>query len=195
MNKAVSFVSETALLTTGDNMKRRKLITFSLFIAMTAILLCSCTFPPEYVSKSDTEEEILTLMELINNEDKEQLFDHFSDYIKENYEEKTKRQIDKLFSCIDGEIVSHDDPKSLGYSQETVNNGDITLYRSSPDVLNVITEGSQTLSFSFSYTVIDDEFPENVGITKITIFNKTEDSYYGDVIAEIGGEYKTKEQN
>lgn len=175
-------------------MKHRKLTIFSLFIVMTAILLCSCTFPPEYVSKSDTEKEILTLMELINSEDKEQLFDHFSDFIKENYETQTKRQIDKLFSAIDGKIVSHDKPKSLGYSNETVNCGDITLYHSSPDVLNVITEGGQTLSFQISYRVIDDEFPENVGITQIVIFNKTEDSYYGDVIAQVGGEYKTKEQ-
>lgn len=194
MNKAVSFVSETALLIKGDNMRHKKLIVLSFFVAFAAALLCSCTFPPEYVSKSDTEKEILTLMELINSEDKEQLFDHFSDYIKENYEENTKSQIDKLFSAIEGKIVSHDNPKSLGYSHETVNSGDITLYHSSPDVLNVITEGGQNLSFQFSYRVIDDEFPENVGITQIVIFNKTEDSYYGDVVAEVGGEYKIKEQ-
>ncbi len=144
-------------------------------IAVSVLLISACTFPPEYVSKSDTRRKIENIMELIKNEDKNLLIDSFSPELKKNCRTKLEMEIDNMYSLLGGKIVSYDKPENCGYEVETVNSGDITLYISSPDVKNVITDSGKYFRFSVTYTVIDDENPENIGVRQILIFGGEED--------------------
>lgn len=74
----------------------------------------------------------------------------------------------EMFSYIDGSFLSYN-IRNLGYCAETAEYGDIKLYISSPDVENIKTEGGQNLAMSVTYTIIDDENPENIGINQILI--------------------------
>lgn len=142
--------------------------------ALSISLISSCTFPPEYVSKSDTREKIEMIMKLIKCEDKNALIDCFSPKIKELRRFELENEIDDMYSILGGKIISHDKPENCGYEVETVNSGDISLHISSPDVENVITDSGNRFRFSITYIVIDDENPENIGIRQILIFDEEE---------------------
>ncbi len=167
-----------------------------LLVLAVTLLLSSCTFPPEHVSKWDNEAKIKEVMESIKNGKREELAAHFSEYLNTEHYDELIADIENMYSVLGSDVISFDSPSNCGYTQETVHSGDITLYISGPDVMNVMTADGNGFDLYFIYTVVNDEMPENVGINQILVRRKEEEKYYGEVVATVNGntEYGIKER-
>ena len=151
------------------------------------LLLSSCKFPPEYVSKAKIAEKIEEIMAVIQSGEKEQLLGYFSEKVRNEHYDTLLSQIDMMYTNIGGGITSYGKPQHCGYTYEFVEYGDIKLYESVPIVKDVQTKAGGVVEVVFCYTVIDDKEPENVGIRKIDICWQQQDGTYGKADIEIDG--------
>ncbi len=165
----------------------QKRIKALLFILVSVSLLTSCSITKELNIKSETKKEIETMMELIQNEDTDELIKHFSPDVTDIHNDFLVKEIEQLYFYLDGKILSYDEPTDTGYSQEAVDYGHIKLYRSNPDVENVETQDGRLLTFSFSYTVIDEKNSEHVGINQILIFTQNDNGSLDELQLDIDG--------
>ena len=159
------------------------------------LMLSSCTFPPEYVSQWDNRKKIEDVMDIIKDGGREELAEHFSEYLKTAYYDELLSEIDEMYAFLGGDIISYDEPENCGYGIETVHYGDIVLYISHPDVYNVVTSDGKKLWFSFGYTVVDDETPENVGINRIRILYMDRTENADEMIVSGTEEYLLKKED
>lgn len=164
-----------------------KRIKVLLCILVSVSLLTSCSITKELNIRSENKKEIETMMELIQSEDTDELVKHFSTDVTDSHIDFLVEEIEQLYVYLDGKISSYDEPSDTGYSQEAVDYGHIKLYISDPDVENVETKDGRLLTFSFTYTVIDDENPENIGINQILVFTQNENGGLGEVQLNING--------
>lgn len=145
--------------------------SFALGLTM---ILSSC-FVNEHVDGRDIKEDAAKMMECVVNEDAEGLFDFYNDDMKDNYREKTLREIQQLFEYIDGSIVSYK-YKGQGGGMESKKHGTIYHYNCYP-AFDFTTDTGQAYIIKFSYEYIWDEHPEYEGISKIIIYK---DGYWGE---------------
>ena len=171
---------------------KRRISAFALAGVLT---LSSCTFPPERVSKRDNARKIEAVMDSIKDGEREELAEHFSEYLKTEHYDELLADIDEMYAFLGGDVISYDDPKNCGYGRKRVSSGDIILYISNPDVYNVVTSDGKNLWFTFGYTVVDDETPENVGINQIWISYMNRKENDDKVVVNGNVKYGLKEED
>ncbi len=151
-----------------DNLVKKTFIFFSI---MVLIILTSCA-SNEHVKNKEIEDKATMMMECVVNEDAEGLFAFYSDYMKENYSDKSFKEIQPLFDYIDGKIISYN-YEGISGLEEHKDDGIIYYYNCDPE-FDFTTDTDKTYTIKFSYHYIWDKHPEFEGINMISICKDSE---------------------
>lgn len=119
--------------------------------------------------EKETREKIEEIMEQIANEDKDALFEAFSEERRSKYGNELKSEIEELYDFLEGKIVSYGAPTHCGYTTMGTSYGTVNEYGSSPEVYDVVTEGGQCLVFRFSHVLVDDKASERLGLYSVCV--------------------------
>lgn len=128
---------------------------------------------------SIAKENTLAVLEAVLNKDASTIVELFCPYVKENYPD-LKERVSEWMNCIDGEIISYDEPTWSLRIGETTNKQGIILQTISGRAKNVKTSTGRIYRVGYAGYSAYQEKPEYVGITNLVIF--AEEVY----IPEIG---------
>lgn len=158
-------------------MKIRIFITFGLIFAF--LFFCvSCSFNETYDKAEEHSDMIITCMK---EKDVTTLKEMFCPYININH--NLEDEIEKAFEFFDGEIVSDGDKHFLEEAGGTTENGKTITSRIQPKIRHIKTDSEKEYEIVFNEYLINDDNPDYIGITRITITNEDGVKYMiGEII-------------
>lgn len=181
----------------GENAVRKEKAALSLVAVVGIFTLASCEFSIQdlffntvdpffewldsviFPQERLTKEKIEAIMELIINEDKDALFEEFSEEKRSKYKSELKAEIEEMYKFLKGKIVSYGEPLECDYRTiKTLPGGIVTEYTAHPTVYYVETENGEQLVFRFWYTLVDEKNPENVGINSLSVHMQIKEEEY-----------------
>ena len=108
------------------------------------------------------------MMECIVNEDAEELFAFYSDYMKENYKNESLKEIQQIFDYIDGNIVLYE-YQGKGGGMETIHDGKVYYCTCYPG-FEFTTDNNNTYKIDLSLYYVWNEYPEGEGLHMIEVW-------------------------
>lgn len=140
-----------------------------LFLIGFVIILsgCGANTKTSINSNKEVKKTANTIFDCLNNDDCETMKELFCESSRES--STLDEQITEAFDFFDGKIVSHDSLEGIGTSGKTVENGEITKLDASPFIQHIKTDSNKEYEIRFYQYIINDEFPEKVGVSEISI--------------------------
>ena len=143
-------------------------------------MLVGCTTSDEpYVTPEElAEQKGCEIMDLLQNNDETGFKDILCERLKGEHR-NLDEEIHELFSFIDGDIVSYDDPKIAGGGTDTSETeGDVKKHIAG-QIYNIKTTTNKEYEVFYVFYLINKENPEMLGITDICL--NAEGAHYDQI--------------
>lgn len=148
----------------------KKGILLLLSTLLVGCLICGCGETAQ--NKKKMENKMDSVMEMIKLRDSQALYNSFSVELKDGNEDKLKRQIEELFTFIDGEIAEYTFYMEASLEEEKQKGKDILYY--ARHEYKYVKEGSDSeYIISIGYYLINETGPNKIGVDTIDIYHST----------------------
>lgn len=143
---------------------------FSLFAGIIGIFPQK-EYDPRYSYQSQdriyNEKTLKEILKCFDNKDADSLINMFSETIKSEYD--LKNQIKKAFEIYDGKSVSYEKIDDMGYTSMHTRDGICVEKSIGAYMINIKTNTNKLFTISFTKSVVDDDNPNNKGMTVICL--------------------------
>ena len=145
-----------------------------------AVMLVGCTLPDgSYVTPEQlTEQKGCEILNLLQDNDETGFKDILCQRLKDEHR-NLDEEIHELFSFIDGDIVSYDDPYIAGGGTNTSETeGDVKKYIGG-EIRHIKTTTDKEYAVFYVFYLIDKDQPEMLGVSDVCI--SLEDAHYDQI--------------